>query len=75
MKTWKMIGMILIIIGGINWGLIGFFDYNLIDSLFGAGSMTARTIYGIVGIVSLIMLIGMVAMPMKMMDEKSNKKY
>lgn len=74
MKAWKTIGMVLIIIGGINWGLVGFFDYNLVDSLFGAGSMVARTIYGIVGIASLIMLIGMIAMPMDM-NEKSHKKY
>ena len=74
MRTWKIIALILIIIGGINWGLVGFFEYNLVDSLFGPMSMAARTIYGIIGIVSVIYLIGMVAMPMDM-NEKTNRKY
>jgi uncharacterized protein len=40
----------LIIIGGINWGLIGFFDYNLVDQLFGVGSVLSRIIYALVGL-------------------------
>lgn len=38
------------IIGAINWGLIGFFDFNLVDFLFGAGSWLSRIVYGLVGI-------------------------
>jgi len=75
MKAWKIIGLVLIIIGGINWGLVGFFDYNLVDSIFGVGSFMARAIYAIVGLASLAMIIGMMSKPM-MMDDKSmmNKK-
>ena len=69
MKTWKIIGLVLIIIGGINWGLVGFFNYNLVDSIFGVGSFMARAIYAIVGIASLAMIIGMMSKPM-MMDDK-----
>lgn len=43
------ITMIILIIGGINWGLIGFFDYNLVESLFGSGTL-ATVIYDLVGL-------------------------
>ncbi|CAM3034313.1 DUF378 domain-containing protein [Sporolactobacillus spathodeae] len=47
----------LLIIGGINWGLIGFFKFDLIGAIFG-GSTTAlsRIIFGIVGLCSLYCL-------------------
>jgi uncharacterized membrane protein YuzA (DUF378 family) len=54
--------LVLIIIGGINWGLVGFFDYNLVDSLFGVGSALARVIYALVGLGALY-VIAMKAMP------------
>lgn len=45
----KMI-LIIMIIGGINWGLIGFFDYNLVASIFGANlEIVSRIIYAVVG--------------------------
>ena len=47
------IALILVIIGGIVWGLIGFFGYNLVDAIFGTMSTTARVIYAIVGIAAL----------------------
>lgn len=53
MKTLDSIMLALIIIGGINWGLIGFFQFNLVDSLFGSFSLISRIIYGLVGIASL----------------------
>lgn len=43
--------LILTVIGGINWGLIGFFNYDVIDSIF-TGAL-ARVIYGIVGLCAL----------------------
>jgi uncharacterized protein len=52
----------LIIIGGINWGLVGFFDYNLVDSLFGAGSALSRIVYALVGL-SAIYVVVMKLMP------------
>ena len=40
----------LIIIGAINWGLIGLLQYNLVDSIFGIQSMISRIIYALVGL-------------------------
>lgn len=45
--------LILTIIGAINWGLIGFFKFNLVTFLFGDMSVISRIIYAIVGICGL----------------------
>lgn len=47
----------LVIIGAINWGLIGFFQFDLIAAIFGGqGAAISRIIYGIVGIAGLYSL-------------------
>ena len=46
----------LVIIGAINWGLIGFFNLNLVALLFGSMSWISRIIYGLVGICGLCLL-------------------
>ena len=50
MKTIDTIALILIIIGAINWGLVGIFNFNLVDTLFGTMSVISRIIYILVGI-------------------------
>lgn len=40
----------VIIVGAVNWGLIGFFDFDLVSTLFGQMSMLTRIIYAVVGI-------------------------
>ena len=50
MKVIDKIALVLIIIGAINWGLIGFFQFNLVDTIFGQMSILSRIIYALVGI-------------------------
>ncbi len=50
MKVIDKIALVLIIIGAINWGLIGFFRFDLVATLFGEMSMVSRIIYALVGI-------------------------
>ena len=50
MKVIDKIALVLIIIGDINWGLVGIFNFNLVDSIFGTMSMVSRIIYALVGI-------------------------
>ena len=50
MKIVDKIALILIIIGAINWGLIGIFNFNLVDAIFGTMSVISRIIYGLVGV-------------------------
>lgn len=44
---------VLVVVGGLNWGLVGFFDYNFVASVFGDGSMFTRIIYAAVGLAAL----------------------
>ena len=53
----KYFSYILVIIGAINWGLIGFFNFDLVAYLFGEMTMTTKIIYGLVGISAIISLI------------------
>lgn len=53
MKLINTIALLLVIIGGINWGLIGLFEFNLVDFLFGVGSILSRIVYTLVGISAL----------------------
>ena len=53
MKIINIIALLLIIIGAINWGLVGLFEFNLVDFIFGAGTILARIIYSLVGIAGL----------------------
>ena len=46
----------LAIIGAVNWGLIGFFDFNLVASLFGGMSWLSRLIYGLVGLCGIYLI-------------------
>lgn len=50
MKIIDNIALVLIIIGAINWGLIGFFNFNLVEAIFGDMTAISRIIYGLVGI-------------------------
>ena len=50
MKIINTIALILVIIGGLNWGLVGLFNFNLVDFLFGEGSVLSKIIYILVGI-------------------------
>lgn len=50
MKIITQIALWLVIIGGLNWGLKGLFDWNLVEFLFGTGGLISRIIYSLVGI-------------------------
>lgn len=54
METLQKVALVFTIIGAIVWGLIGLFDFNLVDFIFGDGSALSRIIYTIVGICGLI---------------------
>lgn len=51
MKRLNMIVLLLVIIGGLNWGLVGFFDFNVVEAVF--GDTAQRVIYAIVGLAAL----------------------
>lgn len=53
MKALNSIALTLVIIGAINWLLVGLFKFNLVDAIFGSLSVLTRIIYIIVGIAGL----------------------
>ena len=50
MKALNIVTLILIIIGGINWGLIGLFDWNLVHALFAFSLILEKIVYIVVGL-------------------------
>ena len=53
MKVIDYIALVLVIIGAINWGLIGLFNFDLVAMIFGTMSVISRIIYTLVGIAGL----------------------
>lgn len=54
MKVLYYIALTLVIIGAVNWLLIGLFNFDLVATIFGAMSVMSRIIYVLVGIAGLI---------------------
>ncbi|MDD5015853.1 MAG: DUF378 domain-containing protein [Atribacterota bacterium] len=53
MKTLKIISIILVIVGGLNWGLVGLFNFDLVAAIFGAMSSLSRIVYTLVGLAAI----------------------
>ena len=49
-------GLFFTILGAINWGLIGFFEFDLVAFLFGTMTVFTRILYGIIGVCGLYMV-------------------
>jgi uncharacterized protein len=68
MSVLSRIALALLIIGGLNWGLIGFFQFDLVATLFGGqDAFLSRVVYGLVGISALI-CIGLLFKPSEEID-------
>ena len=50
MKFISYLALTLVIVGALNWLLVGLFQFNLVDTIFGIGSIITRIIYVLVGI-------------------------
>jgi len=51
------IAFILVIVGALNWGLVGILGFDLVAAIFGAMSTVSRVVYALVGIAAIVMLI------------------
>jgi uncharacterized protein len=56
LNFWDWLALILVIIGALNWGLVGFFNWDLVAAIFGNMSMLSRIIYALVGIAGVYMI-------------------
>lgn len=50
MRTMDVIAAVLLVVGGLNWGLVGLFGFDLVATLFGEMSVASRAVYGLVGL-------------------------
>jgi len=56
MQPLNILTLVLLIVGGVNWGLVGAFGFDLVAAIFGAGSLLARLVYVLVGVSALFQI-------------------
>ena len=57
-KTLKILSYILVVIGALNWGLVGFFDFNLVTSIFNGGMAAGAVIvYTLIALAALWLIL------------------
>ncbi len=52
----EWLALILVIVGAINWGLVGFFGFDLVAQIFGEMTMASRIVYDLVGLAGVYMI-------------------
>ena len=57
MRSLNVITLVLLIVGGLNWGLVGLLDFDLVAAIFGDMSLLARIVYVLVGVAALYQII------------------
>lgn len=57
MRTLDVIAAILVIVGGLNWGLVGLFEFNLVEYLLGHWPVVVKTVYGLVGLAAIYQIV------------------
>jgi len=63
MKSLDIIALILVVVGGLNWGLVGLLNLNLVTAIFGQGSL-ATIVYILVGLSAVY--VGLTTLPKQM---------
>jgi len=62
MKTIDVVAVVLLVVGGLNWGLVGLFEFDLVAAIFGKMSALSRVVYTVVGICALYEILSWKAM-------------
>jgi uncharacterized membrane protein YuzA (DUF378 family) len=55
-KTIDLVALALVIVGGLNWGLVGAFGFDLVATIFGGMSIISRIVYILVGLAAVYMI-------------------
>jgi uncharacterized membrane protein YuzA (DUF378 family) len=50
MRTFDIIAAVLLVVGGLNWGLVGILNFDLVAAIFGQSTFISNTVYALVGI-------------------------
>jgi len=51
------VALVLVLIGALNWGLVGFFSFDLVAAIFGTMSVISRVIYALVGLAAIYLAV------------------
>ena len=57
MKMLTTLALVLIVVGGLNWGLVGFFNFDLVAAIFGEMAIVSRIVYALVGLSALLIAV------------------
>ena len=60
MRTLNTITLVLLIVGGLNWGLVGLFGFDLVATIFGEMSVLSRIVYVLVGISAIAQIVPLI---------------
>jgi len=55
MKALNWVTFVLVVVGGLNWGLVGLFNFDLVAAIFGDASLLTRLVYDLVGLSAIYM--------------------
>lgn len=61
MRALNVLTLVLLIVGGLNWGLVGLFGFDLVAAIFGEMSTLSRIVYVLVGLSALYQIIPLVS--------------
>lgn len=56
LKTLDLVSLVLVIVGGLNWALVGVLNFNLVSAIFGDMSAISRIVYTLVGLSAIYLL-------------------
>lgn len=62
MSAFSWVAFILVIVGALNWGLVGLFGFDLVAAIFGYMTILSRIVYVLVGLAALAMIYGAATM-------------
>lgn len=57
------LSMVLVIVGGLNWGLVGLLNFDLVAAIFGDMSLISKLVYSLVGLSAIVLLVGLISKP------------
>ena len=57
MRALNILTLVLLIVGGLNWGMVGLFSFDLVAALFGDMTVLSRIVYGLVGLSALYQIV------------------
>ena len=57
LNTVDLIALVLVVVGGLNWGLVGLVNFDLVATIFGAMSVLSRIVYILVGLAAIYLAV------------------